>query len=404
MEFLERIKFVFGIKGPKETPGPNAGVIFVPPYKGGLPASWATDKSEEVKHFKHWAYAAISAIASRIAAAQLHLYVQKGKDSEEVFAHPFIDLLYRVNPFKTKFDLWWETIMFLELTGDAYWYLAKNKLGLPAEIWVCPSNYMKIVGSIREGVQRYEYRLPGAAKPTRFEAEEILHFRYPSPVDMFYGYSPLRAAAEAIDTYESAKTTQFNAFRNGIYPGGILATDQKLKDETIERIRNSIVQKYGGEEKAGKIFILEQGLKFSKISLTPQEMDFAESSKILRDEILGIFKVPAAIAGLSEDVNRASADALEVIFARNTVEPKLRMIEDAINQSLLPVFDENLWCEFEPVLPKDAESEAKQMEIRLRTGLTTVNEERRKRGLGPVKWGDEPWVPRRDPEESSRKS
>jgi HK97 family phage portal protein len=226
-----------------------------------------------------------------------------------------------------------------------------------------------------------------------FDRREIVHLKYPNPRSLYYGRGPLQAAATSVDTHEKLKKAEGAAFDHGLMSDLALETDQPLTPAAIERLRAQLHQKYTGPENAGRPLVLEGGLKAKPISLSPREMAFLQSARLTRDEILGIFGVPAAVAGLSEDVNRSVAEAMDVIFARYCIEPKLRLIETQLNQDLTPRFDERLFCRFRSVIPEDRAENRAEMEANLRYGVTTINEERRRQGRQPVPWGDRPLLP-----------
>jgi HK97 family phage portal protein len=359
-----------------------------PRWLDGRPAGWSEDPAEQVQHYRHWVYAAVQAVAFQVASTRLALYARGRDGVEEVTEHPFLSLMERVNPFHTRFWLWAETMTHLELTGNAYWYVAADRLGTPAEIWLAHSQHMKVVPDRREYIRGYVYSRGG--EEVFFRREEIIHLRYPNPRDPHYGRGPLQAAADAVDAHEFMKRAEWNGFRNGIYPSLAIESDQELSDETIERLRVMFEQKYGSPERAGRPLVLERGLKARPISLSPREMDFLRSGRATRDEILAIFRVPAAVIGLSEDVNRSVAEAMDLIFAKYCIAPKLRLIEDQLNQDLLPRFDRRLFCRFEGVVPENREQARADMEANLRHGVTTINEERQRMGREPVPWGDKP--------------
>lgn len=359
----------------------------------GRPASWTENPVEQVRHYRQWVYAAVRAIAHRIAGTELRFYA-RGPDRTEPLEdpdHPVVRLFEHVNPCQTRFGLWAETITFLELTGNAYWYVAENGLGVPAEIWVIPSQYMRVVPDERTFVRGY--RCSYGAREVWFERREVVHLKYPSPISPWYGRGPLQAAASSVDSHEKLKQAEWNAFDHGVLSDLSLETDQQLTPAAAERLRTQLQQKFAGPGNAGRPIVLEGGLKARPISLSPREMAFTQSARVLRDEILAIFGVPAAVAGLSEDVNRSVAEAMDAIFARYCIEPKLRLIEAQINQDLLPRFDRRLICRFAPVVPEDRAHERADMEANLRYGVTTINEERRRQGREPVSWGDRPLMP-----------
>lgn len=365
--------------------------VVTPRWQSGRPASWTDDPAEQVKHYKHWVYAAVQAIAFKVASTQLRLFRGDGAQVREVAAHPFLDLMREVNPFHTRFWLWAQTMAFLELTGNAYWYVPSNGLGAPAEVWVVHSQHVRVIPDRRAFVGGYEFRNGGDR--IRFGRDEIIHLKYPNPLSVHYGRGPLQAAAESVDTHEWLKKSEWSSLKQGIYPSLSLESDQELTDAAIERLRTQLTQKYASPEKAGRPLILEKGLKARPVSLSPREMDFIRSARLTRDEILGIFRVPASVAGLSEDVNRSVAQAMDVTFAKYCITPKLRMIEDQLNQDLLPRFDPRLFCRFDSVVPQNREQDRADMEARLRHKVTTVNEERRALGREPVPWGEAPAEP-----------
>lgn len=384
MKWIDRIRRKLA---PRKTAPPRFAAV-VPAWTHARPAAWSDDPVEQVRHYRHWVYAAVQAIAFHIAGARMALYARQRHGVEEVTDHPFLDLMNRVNAFHTRFWLWAQTLTFLELTGNAYWYVAPNRLGAPAEIWLAHSQYMRVIPDRREFIRGYVYARGG--EEVSFRREEIIHLKYPNPVSPYYGRGPLQAAAQAVDAHEFMKQAEWNGFRNGVYPSLALESDQELSDETVERLRTMFEQKYSSPERAGRPMILERGLRAKPISLSPREMDFLRSERLTRDEILGIFRVPAAVVGLSEDVNRSVAEAMDLVFAKYCIAPKLRLIEDQLNQDLLPQFDERLFCRFEGIVPHDREQDRADMEANLRNGVTTINEERRRLGREPVAWGDRP--------------
>ena len=387
MGWIERIRRKLA---GRQTAGPRFATV-VPSWLHGRPAAWRDNPEEQVRHYKHWVYAATQAIAFHVAGARLALYARRRDGVEEVEAHPFIDLINAVNPFHTRFWLWAQTMTFLELTGNAYWYVGRNRLGTPAEVWLAHSQYMRVIPDRREYIRGYVYSRNG--EDIQFGRDEIIHLKYPNPVSPFYGRGPLQAAADSVDAHEFLKQSEWSSFQQGIMPSIALESDRELTEATIERLRTQLQEKYASPSNAGRPLVLEKGLKVNPVSLSPREMDFLRSSRLTRDEILGIFRVPAAVAGLSEDVNRSVAEAMDTTFAKYCIAPKLKLIEGQLNQDLVSGYDSRLFCRFDDVVPEDREQNRADMEAALAHGLTTINEEREKLGLPSVPWGDKPHLP-----------
>ena len=170
MRFIERIRQALTPR--KRGRGKARFAAVVPSWLHGRPATWSDDPVEQVRHYKHWVYAAVQAIAFQVAGTRLALYARTNKGVEEISDHPFLDLMNHVNPFHTRFWLWAETMTFLELTGNAYWYVAENRLGVPAEVWVGHSQHMRVIPDRREFIGGYEYQ--GGGEKIRFRGEDLL--------------------------------------------------------------------------------------------------------------------------------------------------------------------------------------------------------------------------------------
>src|SRR3990167_3964164 len=115
-----------------------------------------TDNNLLIEQFKSWTYACVQRNAFSIAKCEIELF-KKGanKELEEIDDHPFLDVMKKVNPFFNKFELWTLTSIFLELTGNAYWWIVKDQLGTPREIWHIPANWVKIIPSKTDFIAGY---------------------------------------------------------------------------------------------------------------------------------------------------------------------------------------------------------------------------------------------------------
>jgi len=350
-----------------------------------------TDYTEYLGAYHSWVYACATIIARNVAKVPLRLYVRKEGGVEEVTDHPLLDLLRKVNPVQTRYELWELTVIWLELTGNAYWYLARNRLGVPVEIWPVQPDRMKVVPGKDRLIQGYLYDYGG--KRIAFDVEEIIHLKYPNPRSIYYGMGTLQAAAYSYDTDHFMRRYSINLFRNMARPDSVLTTDQNLTEEEIERVRAEWNKVYGSVENVGKVAILIGGTKLQPYATKPQELDYVAGRKLARDEILGIFGVPASKLGLVEDVNRANAEANDITFQKEVIQPRLAMIAEKLNQDLVPKFDERLELRFDSPVPEDWERRLRERESNLKSGYTSINEERARDGLPPAPWGEAPLLP-----------
>ena len=397
----------------------------VPQWQDGM--SWLSGHNFEamVKAYKSWIYVCATRNATTVAKQYLNLYVAKpSKDSRllspskyvshrqlkylmeipsiknlssvrraeevlEITTHPFIDILNTANPFMSGADLFELTCLFLELTGNAYWYIVKDEtFGIPLQIWILPSQFMSVVPSKKDIVAGYVYSDHTTEIP--FEATEVIHFKYPNPDNFFYGISPLMAVADTYNTNENILKFTNALFTNMARPEGVLHTEQDLNEDDFEVLKKEWRAAYGGVDKARKTAVLPKGLNYKAITMTPQELDYVQGRNIVKEEICSAFG--QSIALYSEKTNRANSEQAHLMFLRDTVQPRLRRIEDTINRTLMPLYDSSLFVAFSNPVPEDQALRIKERESNLKMGYTSINEERVLEGRDKVSWGDVPLV------------
>ncbi len=339
---------------------------------------------------------------SYLRNTSLRYYIEKKDvEIEEIEDHPFHDLMRNVNEQRNKFDLTGETEMFLELTGNSYWYLIPSNLRgadgryLPAGIWVLPSQRVKIVPSATTFIDHFELRQSGFGNPTRYEPEEIIHFRFPNPNDILYGMGPLQGARNAVDVNQYIKDYEIGLFKNQARPDFIIKMEKgaKFDDPQKDRFREMWQDAYGrGAQSVGKFGILEGGMDLKELGWSPKELSFLVGRGLTMNEIATIFGVPMTKM-TTEHVNRANMETGELMYQRDTISPRLRLMEQKITEKLLPIYDEKLFCVFEENIPLDKEFRVKERESNLKTAYSNINEERKLDGREPVDWGEVPIMP-----------
>jgi len=375
-------------------------------YKNGIPNIYGVrgherqmgvvdqrDKKSMIEAYRSWVFACVSIRAKAISGTKFRVYVERGSEElEEVEpGHPLSRLLKEVNPVDTYREALYLTSAYQDLTGDAYWYIPKNGLGIPGEIWVLPSERMNIIPSSSDVIARYELKNQDSTIP--FEPDEIVHFKHPNPQNRFYGSSVLMAAAHSADIDQFQHEYQRQFYQNFAIPPYALKTDSTLDEQTYERLQRDWNSRYRGSANSGKTGILEAGLSVEKIGVNPKELDWLNSNRATRDDILAIFGVPASKLGLVEDVNRANAEANDYTFSANVVEPILSLIDERMTQDLARKFDEKLIVQHDSTIANDEMKEAQIAGARLSASLTSINEEREALGYDPVEMGDSILVP-----------
>ena len=170
----------------------------------------------------------------------LRPWLIKADDVEEVTDHAYIDLMERPNPYLSEADLKYLTSLFMDLCGEAYWYIGvKDKLGVPRQVWVIPAQYIRPIPgkSLKEYITGYEYQR-GPEKVV-LDVEDVICFRVPGPLNELTGFSCLRGVADAI--YVNSKMYEFEEalFENRARVGGVLESDVKLAAPEVNRLQEN---------------------------------------------------------------------------------------------------------------------------------------------------------------------
>lgn len=315
--------------------------------------------------------------------ASLQPYLRKAVDIEEVTDHPFFDLMRNVNGFNNQFDLKELTTIFLELTGNGYWYCPSSGLGTPAEIWLLYSQWMKIIPDPKEFIKGYV--LERGMKKIKFDESEIVHFKYPSPFSEFYGMGPLMGAANAYDLEKDMTDYEKAMFENMGRPDiAILAKKGGLEGEgKRKRLTEMWKGAYGGPKKAGKVAVLQGDLEVKEFGFPPREMSYLAGRKKSKEQIANAFGIPMSML-TTDAVNLANAKAGNYQHAKNAILPRCRRFEEKLNEKLLPRYDEKLFCAFDNPVPEDMELMLKEREINIKSGFAPIDEERQLVGREPI--------------------
>lgn len=342
--------------------------------------------------YKNWVYACVSSRSE--AVGDIELYLCNRKTGEKIEDHELFNLIYKPNSLTTKYELFEATQAFKDLDGNAFWYLAKDQKGVIREIYSIRPDRMSIVTDKENALKIVGYVYKGGdGQMIPFEPTDILHFKSFNPLGNHpmphRGMGIVEAASWSIDTDNEIREWNYNFFKNSARPDGILYSDGGAVDQTdYNRLSAQWKQEHQGSENVGKIAILSGGIKWQEITRSQKDMDFVNQRTFSRDEILSLFKVPKSVLGITDDVNRANAEASIYVFALRTIKPSMQRIVDILNEFLVPLFDENLEFRFVSPVPADRIQVTNEYTMGINKWLSR-NEIRAREGLPPTENGDE---------------
>ena len=284
-------------------------------------------------------YACVRILSEAIAGLPLHLYRYKDDGGKEkAIDHPLYLLLHdEPNPEMSSF-VFRETLMtHLLLWGNAYAQIIRNGKGEVIALYPLMPNKMTVSrdenGQLYYTYQKSQEELPkDDAYTVTLHPSDVLHIPGLG-FDGLVGYSPIAMAKNAIGLAIATEEYGAKFFANGATPGGILEYPGAVKDP--DKIRESWNRGFSGSQNAGKVAILEEGMKYTPISIAPEQAQFLETRKFQINEIARIFRVPPHMVGDLEKSSFSNIEQLSLEFVKYTLDPWVVRWEQSIQRTLL---------------------------------------------------------------------
>jgi len=350
-------------------------------------------KTDALDFYKSWVYACVARRSMGLAQIEFKLYKLKDNNEvEELVDHELLELLYRVNPEMTKYNFIQLSVIYRDLLGTSPWILSKTNENdkYPSNIFIARPEFFKVKKDNQGNLEGYVYEIGTYKK--EFKKEEVLFLKNYNPKNPDRGIGVIEAVRQTAENDDYIMQSNKNLLKNNARPTGILEVDGNISSKQEKRLSKIFKSKYQGYENSYEVPLLQGGVKFKPMTLPPKDLDFIESRKMNRDEILMVFGVPLSVLGMSKDVNRASAETAEYTFCKRTLEPMATEIIEQLNEFLVPMFGDNLWLGFEPLAKEDKEIELKRRSEGWNKWMTT-NEVREMEGLEAVQGGDYIYLP-----------
>ena len=283
-------------------------------------------------------YSCVRILAEAVAGLPLHLYRYKEDGGKEkALDHPLYLLLHdEPNPEMSSF-VFRETLMtHLLLWGNAYAQIIRNGKGEVIALYPLMPNRMVVDRDIH-GQLYYQYTRSTEEAPTmkgvtvNLPPSDVLHIPGLG-FDGLVGYSPIAMAKNAIGMAIACEEYGAKFFANGAAPGGVLEHPGTIKDP--QRVRASWQSTFGGSGNSNKIAVLEEGMKYTPIGISPEQAQFLETRKFQINEIARIFRVPPHMVGDLEKSSFSNIEQQSLEFVKYTLEPWLVRWEQSIQRTL----------------------------------------------------------------------
>ena len=335
--------------------------------------------------------AVVDRIASDLASVGGRLLrVNEDGSETEITQHPFLDFMAQPNPLyeMTSSAIWRLHEIYLMLVGEGFFLIERDEIGRPVEFWNVPPHWVKMTPYL--GNPNYQIVSPGGLS-MNIPVDDMFVMKQLNPLDPFMrGLGIAESIADEVEIDEYAAMFQKRFFYNDATPPTVFI----MPDATPEQ-RDAFMagwnKRHKGVENSHKAAALTGNVSVHELGKGEgKNLGFIESRVAMRDAVLEHFGVPREIMGITENSNRATADAAQYIYAKNVLMPRLRNREEAINKQLLPLFSlgEHYVWRFDSIIPYDKDFDKAKALDGWQSGLLMKNEARELLDLASVEGGD----------------
>ena len=273
------------------------------------------------------------------AAAALPIVLQDATTRYET--HPVIDLITRPNPLQGRAELFEALFGQILLTGNGYVEAVGGETGVPLELHVLRSDRMSLVPGADGWPVAYDYTV--GAKKHRFHVADgispICHIKSFHPQDDHYGLSPLQATAQALDVHNATSAWSKALLDNAARPSGAIVYkggegEGTLSADQYDRLLSEMEAYHVGARNAGRPMLLEGGLDWKPMGMSPSDMEFQETKAAAWREIATAFGVPPMLLGILGDATYANYQEANRAFYRLTVLPLVTKVVASVGHWL----------------------------------------------------------------------
>lgn len=343
------------------------------------------------------AHRAINMIAQAVASVPWALY--RGKNRQKLDNHPLLKLLIRPNPNYAGAEFFENIYAYKLISGNAFVCAAGKDNSAPKELYILRPDRVNIVSDDFGSVVGYVYKFDNFEKFYSCNKitgqSKVLHIKNFHPLDDFRGLSSVEAAAFSIDQHNQAAAWNKSLLENAARPSGALILknngtyDASLTEEQYLRIKEQMEEVFMGSKNSGRPILIEGGLEWKEMSLSPKDMDFIEAKNSSARDIALSFGVPPQLLGIPGDNTYSNMQEARLALWEETIIPLLDHLTDSLNHWLVPMFGADLHLAYDVNEISGLATRREKVWARIENAsFLTVNEKRQMIGLSPLNGGD----------------
>jgi HK97 family phage portal protein len=334
------------------------------------------------------AYSAINKIADAVASVPWMVF----RGDQELTAHPILDLLKRPNPMQSGAQYMRAKVGFFLLSGNTY----EERVtvgGNVRELYQLRPDRVQIIPGATGFPIAFEYKYAGRC--VRFDVDpasmdaDVRHIKSFNPLDDWYGMSAIEAGAYAVDQNNEAMKWMQSLLQNSARPSGAMSTPdgKDLSDDQFNRLKAQIEDQYAGAQNAGRPMLLEGGLSWQQMGMSPVDMQIIETKYSSARDVALALGVPPQLIGIPGDNTYANYQEARLAFWEDTVMPLLDLIADDWNAWLAEPAGVQLRPDLDQI-PAIADKRATLWDMADKATDLTINERRAMKGYEPIDGGD----------------
>lgn len=336
------------------------------------------------------AYQAINKIAEAVSSVRWTAY----RGETEVSQSPALDLINNPNPSQTGREFIEAKIGYLMISGNSYDERIMIS-GQPREIYTHRPDRMKIVPGPNGTPKAYIYEV--ASSRVTWQVDEngnsdIRHMRLFNPLNDWYGQAPVEAAAYAIDQHNEAMKWVQALLQNSARPSGALVSKgDALTDEQYNRLKAQMEMQYQGGANAGRPMLLEGGLDWKEMGLSPTDMGVIDSKNSAARDISLAFGVPPQLLGIPGDNTYSNYSEARLSFWEDTIIPLVDRLAEEFTAFIGEPYGVEIRADMDQI-PAIVDKRRTLWEMVNASTVLTINEKREAMGYDPIAGGDQVFI------------
>jgi|GEM_PF-4416596 len=333
--------------------------------------------------------ACVNVKASAVCAMSIKTYKRTDSGKVEDYKNSLYNLLrYEPNPNITASIYKKMISQDIDLRGNHYSQIVRNGLGQIVALYPLVADKMQVELTTNN---KKVYKYDGVVIPSN----KILHIFDIPDVQGIKGLSRIEYAKQTLEFANNSATHGNKIFKNGTSPSGAFETDQTLNDESYNRLKDNIVEKYTGLENSSTPLLLEGGLTFKPLAIKNSDAEWLESRRFNREELAAVFGVPTSMINDATNSAYGNLEQRFLSFFSNTIFPLTTIIEEQLRQSLLKTEEKattSIKFKYNTMLRVDTQTRAEYYQTRFNIGSISPNEIRAYEDENGFEGGDERYV------------